>query len=117
MARKQDNNRPKKNGLSSFSHSKSKISKKSNSKSSLKAGNKKRNQLQVKKLDKLDLNISDIVPRKSQEKSITSTSLEGRKVREHYEEDKQVVKEHDKQKKAVEKKLAEQLELISGFTL
>ncbi|CAH01068.1 Adf1p [Kluyveromyces lactis] len=116
MAKKQDNARSRKNGNSSFNHSDNKISKKHSMKNNMKS-NKKKNQMQVRQLDKLDLSIADIVPNKAQKKPRSSASLEGQKVREHYKEDKEVVKKHDKEKKATEKKIEDQLELISGFSL
>ncbi|KAG0679097.1 hypothetical protein C6P41_004139 [Kluyveromyces marxianus] len=92
-----------------------KINKKNVSKNSGKM-NKKQNQLQIKQLDKLDLEITDINSGVKTKLNPVS-SLESQKMKLHYKEDKKIVEEHDKVKKATEKNIEDQLELISGFSL
>lgn len=88
--------------------------KKSVSKNCVK-GSKKKNQIQIKNLNKLDLDILEISGRSQLKPS--SKSFHSQQLKQHYKQDKEITEKRNAEKRDTEKSIQEQLELISGFSL
>lgn len=77
--------------------------------------NKKKIQLQIKKLDTLDIEFSEIA--NATKTNPKEGSLQTRKLMEHHAEDKETTARISKDKEKTEQKIKEQVDLISSFSI